>query len=181
MSTSTSASRRGRYAFIGIIALAGFVVGCGGAAATLAPPSPTPAPTSASGVPVFTVELTGSVEKTFKSDPTAVTAACTTPATGPWTILYSGGSPSIQLDLRVYQGAATPAGSKDFDLEVDAGDGGFFPMPLSGRAQGDHGATGTISVARAGSDWSIDVAGKPFNRDGTTPPSLTLHLTCPPA
>jgi len=111
-----------------ILSVACLLAGCGGAAATLAP-SPTPAPTSASGVPVFTVELSGSVEKTFKSDPTAVTATCTTPATGAWTILYSGGSPSIQLDLRVYQGAATSAGSKDFDLEVDAGDGGFFPMP----------------------------------------------------
>ena len=162
-----------------ILSVAFLVAGCGGAAATLTPPSHTGAPTSASGVPEFTVELTGSVEKTLKSDPTAVSAACTTPATGPWTILYSGGSPSIQLDLRVYQGAATPSGSKDFDLEIDAGDDGFFPMPLSGRAQGDHGATGTITVARAESQWSIEVAGKPFNRDGTTPPSLALHLTCP--
>jgi hypothetical protein len=115
----------------------------------------------------------------MQSDPTAVTAECTTPATGPWAILYNGGSPDVQLDLRVYQGAATPAGSKDFDLDVDAGEMGHWPMPLSGRAQGDHGATGSITVARAGSEWSIDITGKPFSRDGSTPPSLALHLTCP--
>ena len=162
-----------------ILSVAFLAVGCGGAAATLAPPSPTPAPTPASGVPGFTLDLTGSVEKTLKSDPAAAIAECTTPTSGAWSILYGGGSPSIRLYLQVFQGAATPAGSTDFDLEVDAGDIGFFPMPLSGRQQGDHGATGTITVTRAGSEWSIDVSGKPFNRDGLTPPSLALHLTCP--
>ena len=163
-----------------ILLVASFTVGCG-PAAHVAPPSSTPAQTAASGVPQFTLELSGSVEKTLKSDRGAATAECVTPASGPWTILYGGGSPSIQLDLRVYQGAATPAGSKDFDLEVDAGDIGFFPMPLSGRQQGDHGATGTITVARTGSQWSIELAGRPFNRDGSTPPSLSLHVTCPAA
>jgi hypothetical protein len=161
-----------------ILLVASLGVGCG-TAATPAPPSPTPTPTSAGGAPEFTIELTGSVQKTLKSAPGAVTADCTTPATGPWTVLYLGGSPFVSLDLRIYQGAATPPRSKDFDLDVDAGENGHFPMPLSGREQGDHGATGTITVARAGSEWSIDVAGKPFNRDGSTPPSLALHLTCP--
>jgi hypothetical protein len=178
MATSTSGSRRGRHALIGLVALAGLLVGCGGAASTVAPPV-APRATAGAAAPEFTLELTGSVTQTFASGPKPATAECVTPASGAWTVLYLGGTPLVSLDLRIYQGAATPAGSKDFDLDVDAGENGHFPMPLSGREQGDHGATGTITVARAGSAWSIDVAGKPFNRDGSTPPSLTLHLTCP--
>ena len=86
---------------------------------------------------------------------------------------HSGGRPASSWTWSTMRCDARRV--QDFDLEVDAGDGGFFPMPMLDAGQ-DHGATGTITVARAGSSGR-STSQASLQQDGLTQPSMALHLT----
>lgn len=146
------------------------------AGTTASPATATPAP-AASQAASFTLVL-GS--KSYATSPTPASSSCLTPASGPWTFLYTaaafGSTDFLTLDLTVYSGAATAAGSPGFRLSI----GDFDYIDQLGKKSGAHGSTGAVTVAKDGATAHIKIEGiaaQPGSSTTLTP--VTFDLTCP--
>ena len=150
---------------------------CGAGAA--ASPTPSAAPATAAA-PSFTLVMKAPANKTYVQSPTPATSSCATPATGPWTFIYTAAAfdttEFLTLDLNIRQGAATPAGSNDFRLSIGEFD---FIDELAAKS-GSHGSTGKVTVSVAGGTAHISVEGVAAQPGAsTTLTPVTFDLTCP--
>lgn len=168
-------TRRARPA-IALIALAALLVSACGSGASSKPTTPAVA-SPASGAASFTLTL-GS--KVFATSPTPASSSCSTPASGPWTFLYTaaafGSTDFLTLDLTVYGGAGTAAGSPDFRLSI----GDFDYIDQLGKKSGAHGSTGAVTVSKDGAVAHIKIEGTAAQPGAsTTLTPVTFDLSCP--
>jgi len=151
-------------------------------AACDASPAPSSIPLASSRPgPAFRLEIDEPVGRTFLSDAAPVTVACELPASGPWTFLYTSLSPSLDITLRLYDGAATAPGSSNFRLDISPGESLGLPpyfIDQLGTKSGSGGSTGTVDLRENGTTEVIDVSGIASARNLGTQ-DLSFHLTCP--
>ena len=158
------------------LALATVLVSACGAGGASSPTAPAGA-TAAAGAASFTLTL-GS--KSYATSPTPASSTCSTPATGPWTFLYTaaafGSTDFLTLDLTVYGGAATAAGSPDFRLSI----GDFDYIDQLGKVSGAHGSTGSVTVAKDATGAHVKIQGMAAQPGAsTTLTPVSFDLTCP--
>jgi hypothetical protein len=146
-------------------------------AGTAASPTAAPIATAAASAASFTLTL-GS--KAYATSPTPASSSCKTPATGPWTFLYTaaafGSTDFLTLDLTLYDGAATAAESPNFRLTI----ADFDYIDQLGKVSGSHGSTGAATVTKDGANAHIAITGvaaEPGARTTLTP--VTFDLSCP--
>ena len=178
MSTSRLAAR-GRQTLLGLVAFAGLLAGCGGAASTVAP-TVAPKATAAVAAASFTLVMKAPANKSYVQSPSPATSSCVTPASGPWTFTYTasafGTTDFLTLDLSIPQGAATAAGSNNFRLSINDLD---FIDEL-GMKSGSHGSTGKVTVSLAGGTATVSVEGTAAEPGAsTTLTPVAFQLSCP--
>jgi hypothetical protein len=168
------------------LALAMTVLGaCSGAAATLSAP-PSVAPIAAAATAAFTIALLDPEKKTFGASPTPAVASCRTPATGPWSFLYTatafGTTPFLSVDLSIPDGELTRGGSSHFRLDVEPGDMPTYFVDPDSIKSGSDGSTGMITVTRDAAGAHVTIAAKAVVKTGSAGAgkyqTLTMDLTC---
>jgi hypothetical protein len=133
-----------------------------------------------------TMDLTisGGVGKgSYAFDPAAFPARCTHATDGSWRLLYSGGTPGVELDFLVGPRAGQPDGSSQVALEAEAGAGYFRFDPSNMRGGDPKGrSTATIAVAPGATTTTFTVHATTPDRstgeDGA-PIDVGLTVTCP--
>lgn len=161
---------------VALLALAALLVSACGAGAASSPTASAGA-TPGAGAAAFTLTL-GS--KAYATSPTPASSSCNVPASGPWTFLYTaaafGSTDFLTLDLTLYDGAATAAGSPNFRLSI----GDFDYIDQLGKKSGAHGSTGKVTVTKDEAVAHIQIEGiaaQPGASTTLTP--VTFSLTCP--
>jgi len=144
--------------------------------------SPNP---SGSAQPSFEMTISGAGPNTgsYRSGPAAPVNRCFHAADGSWRYTYVSAQPSLNLDLLVGSGAATPGGSSQvaLELEYDPGYFRFDPADLrGGDTAGRSTASVTVTPGPSSTTFAI-TAVTPDRSDGTDrdPVHVDMTVTCP--